>query len=69
MTHLLDSMTLWSIAIVVVDYNLNADAGQVSVTVTVTDYNDETPEFIPATLFAAVAEESVFGTTITTLRV
>ncbi len=48
---------------------LNAGASTGSVAVTVTDYNDETPEFIPSTLSASVAEEAMFGTTITTLRV
>ena len=47
----------------------NAGASTGSVAVTVTDYNDETPEFIPSTLSASVAEEALFGTTITTLRV
>ena len=47
----------------------NAGASTGSVAVTVTDYNDETPEFIPSTLSASVAEEAPFGTTITTLRV
>ena len=48
---------------------LNAGASTGSVAVTVTDYNDETPEFIPSTLSTSVAEEALFGTTITTLRI
>ena len=45
------------------------DASTASVSVAVTDYNDETPVFIEPTLMASVAEEADFGTTITTLRV
>ena len=45
------------------------DASTASVSITVTDFNDEIPTFVESTLVASVAEESEFGTTITTLRV
>lgn len=44
-------------------------ASTASVSVSVTDYNDETPEFISSSLSSSVAEEAPFGTTVTTLRV
>lgn len=54
---------------IIIHASINADASTASVSVTVTDYNDETPEFIASSLIASVAEESQFGATITTLRV
>ena len=50
---------------------LSADtaASTGSVSVTVTDTNDQSPMFVGSSLFAVVAEEAPFGTTITTLQV
>ena len=49
--------------------NCTTAASTTTVTVRITDINDEPPEFISETLLAAVAEEAAFGTTVTTLRV
>ena len=46
-----------------------SDASTASVSITVTDFNDEIPVFVQSTLRAAVAEEAPFGTTVTTLEV
>ena len=40
-----------------------------TLSVTVIDANDNGPVFVQSTLFAAVAEEAQFGTTITTVEV
>ena len=50
-------------------FSICAAASTTSVTVRITDVNDEPPVFVPDTLLAAVAEEAAFGTTVTTLRV
>ena len=47
----------------------NTDSSTGSVSVTVTDTNDQSPMFVGSSLFAVVAEEAPFGTTITTLQV
>ena len=48
-------------------FHVAASTGSISITVT--DTNDQAPTFVPGSLFAAVAEEAPFGTTITTLEV
>jgi hypothetical protein len=50
-------------------FSICAAASTTSVTVRITDVNDEPPVFVPETLLAAVAEEAAFETTVTTLRV
>lgn len=65
MLHLLDYIYVQHILLL----TLTTGASTGSVAVTVTDYNDETPEFIPSSLSASVAEEARFGTTVATLRV
>ena len=50
-------------------YILDSDATMTMVNLVAEDANDEQPVFVNSTLFAAVAEEAPFGSSVTRLQV